>query len=422
MFEIRRMTFVLVTVAITITAGGLSLPSSTPSPSPESSPPARSTAPDPKGSSDLPPADPKLGSMFPAYYDELVSIDKPVTQLTADYPEIAGPLSWDPSTTTLSLGYYSQAGSSSDVSRFMTEAATITPSAPVKFALTPISYNYAAREATAADMAANPSEWKTFFGSAVMADHLDPSTGELHVSLATTPDKPSTQLPDGTPVVIDPPVTVDLQVGRTADTSPWFDGDKISDPTGAYRCTSGFAWKKWSTSEILGSTADHCSVASGSLTWLQNSHAFGHGILSNPNVDTILLRADGSSSFDAPIPSVWVGPAVTSVSRPVVNFMATPAVGETVALSAAVSGLNSGPIWATGYYYGSKGPWVLVNWSGCLGGDSGGTWLTTQSGTGYVVAWGQHEALVTYPNGAQYCAFEPLNPISSALQASIVLD
>lgn len=165
-------------------------------------------------------------------------------------------------------------------------------------------------------------------------------------------------------------------------------------------------------------TADHCAVAGG-LTWKTAGVSWGTGIQSDPVKDAILMRAATGSSFNTA--TAWVGGPTTTVLRRVYAATASPAIGDTVALSGATSGLGNGTIVKTDFSVSGVQPIVLVNYTGCMDGDSGGPWLTTQAGTGYVKAWGQHEGKFLY-SGAYYCGFMPLNPISAALQASILIN
>jgi hypothetical protein len=140
----------------------------------------------------------------------------------------------------------------------------------------------------------------------------------------------------------------------------------------------------------MGITADHCAVAGG-LTWNTAGTSWGTGVQSDPGKDAILMRAASGSSFNTA--SVWVGTPTTTDLRRVYTFKASPGIGDTVALSGATSGLGNGQIVDTSFTVNGIGPMDLVSYTGCMGGDSGGPWLTTQAGTGYVEAWGQHEGL-----------------------------
>lgn len=162
-------------------------------------------------------------------------------------------------------------------------------------------------------------------------------------------------------------------------------------------------------------TAAHCAVAAG-LTWKTNGGAWGTGVQSDPGREALLVRAASGSTFNSA--SVWVGP---SDLRLVTQLQGLPNLGDVVALSGAVSGLGAaGSVNKTDFMANGIGPINMVTNSGCLGGDSGGPWLQTEYGTGHVKAFGQHEGRFLY-NGAYYCGFMPLNPISAALQASLLI-
>lgn len=165
-------------------------------------------------------------------------------------------------------------------------------------------------------------------------------------------------------------------------------------------------------------TAAHCAVAAG-LTWKTNSGgAWGTGVQSDPGRDALLVRASSGKSFNSP--TVWVGNQTTSDLRAVKAAGAGLQLGNTVALSGAISGLGTGQVASFGNYRNGVGPMTFVSYTGCQGGDSGGPWLQTEYGTGLVIAWGQHEGkFLDYSNGRYYCGFMPLNDISAALQASL---
>lgn len=122
---------------------------------------------------------------------------------------------------------------------------------------------------------------------------------------------------------------------------------------------------------------------------------------------------------------MFVGDQTTSVVRRVVTFDPLWNVGASVAMSGRSSGLNVMTVKLPTYtlpscagdYAGLVG--VLMQSHVTAPGDSGGPWLTTQSGTGYMVAHGQHFG---FGCAADYTGsfFIKLNSISSAQSASIL--
>lgn len=90
--------------------------------------------------------------------------------------------------------------------------------------------------------------------------------------------------------------------------------------------------------------------------------------------------------------------------------------GAVVALSAANSGLNVTTTWATANT--TYGTLIVTHGTFCVGGDSGGPWLTTYS-NGSVNAFGQHVGqLASY---GDRCAYRPVHDISSKLGARLLL-
>lgn len=203
---------------------------------------------------------------------------------------------------------------------------------------------------------------------------------------------------------------------RVADFSPWSTGANIVGSTG-YGCTLGWAWKLWSNNQVVGSTARHCT----DLGWYNNGVYVGTVFQSNKNADSAFMQGGGYS------PSVFVGNQTTSDIRPVVAIDTAWSVGDSVAMSGAASGLNVSTVQIPSYTLPSCMPTDVQGLTGVLmathpttGGDSGGPWLTTRSGTGFAVAHGQHlgyGCLLGYTGSF----FIKLNTVSAAQQATILL-
>lgn len=363
--------------------------------------------------------DPATDAMFPPYQTQFAVLNEPLADLVNTFPDIVGKSAWDEVSRTATMDYYTGAEPAEE-SAFLAATRRIVVPPPLNLVWRPVGWSLSARGSLLQKITGNPDAWTSFFGSAPESGYIDES-GNVHVSLADPSKVQSAParsgvLPDGSAFVADPPSKVDWQVGRTSDFSPWSSGDRIT--AGIYECTSGFNWKKWGTGEYMGMTADHCAVAGG-LTWKTAGVSWGTGVQSDPVKDAILMRAASGSSFNTA--TAYVGGATTSDLRRVYTFRATPMFNDIVALSGATGGLGNGKIIKTDFSASGVFPIVLVNYTGCMSGDSGGPWLTTQAGTGYVEAWGQHEGKFLY-QGAYYCGFMPLNPISTALQASILIN
>lgn len=201
---------------------------------------------------------------------------------------------------------------------------------------------------------------------------------------------------------------------RVDDVAPWSAGGKIT--SGTTGCTLGWAWKMWGTNNVVSSTARHCAK----LPWYNNGTYVGTVFQSAPAADSAFM--DGGS-YNA---TVFVGSATTSVTRAVVAVDGAWSVGDSVAMSGATTGLNVSTVQVPTYtlpscageYAGLTG--VLMASHITAAGDSGGPWLTTESGTGYVVAHGQHfgRGCAVGQTGS---FFIKLNTISAQQGASLLL-
>lgn len=121
-------------------------------------------------------------------------------------------------------------------------------------------------------------------------------------------------------------------------------------------------------------------------------------------------------------PNVFVGGSTTNTIRTVVGNVATPPVNGAVALSGGTSGLHTGTIAQNGIWISGRGPITQVNGTFCMGGDSGGPWLAANT-AGNVIAYGQHFGAYTNAAGTVVysCLFMPVTPISSTMQATIMM-
>lgn len=201
---------------------------------------------------------------------------------------------------------------------------------------------------------------------------------------------------------------------RVDDFQPWTAGAAIDSTSSG--CTLGWAWRRWANNQVVGSTARHCA----NLYWYNNGTYVGTVFQSNQPTDSALMSGTTYS------PTVFVGNQTTSVLRRVVAIDTAWNVGDSVAMSGRTSGLTVSTVKlptytlpsCAGTYAGLVG--VLMKDHFTAGGDSGGPWLTTQSGTGYAVAHGQHFGFGCATNYSG-SFFIKLNSISAAQSASILL-
>ncbi|WP_173921711.1 hypothetical protein [Agromyces sp. Marseille-P2726] len=209
---------------------------------------------------------------------------------------------------------------------------------------------------------------------------------------------------------------------RYDDYAPWTGGLRLVADTGltsTIRCTSGFTWQVWSNLELRGSTAEHCNYLGGVSTFYNYGEYVGTRLGSDLAIDTMLIRSSPLSQFSA---SVFVGNYATSDIRSVTGADATPTIGEPVALSGGVSGLDIGWVNAVGQATIGEGgiflyPFVRTNYQECAEGDSGGPWLTTTA-TGDAIAHGQQYGHILV-NGVKNCFYFHVQDISFAMSATL---
>jgi hypothetical protein len=206
---------------------------------------------------------------------------------------------------------------------------------------------------------------------------------------------------------------------RLDDFAPWTGGawlhfsSTVDATTSNAWCTLGFTWRKWSNNALYGGTANHCTDE-GAYTRFYNDKVFvGLPILTSPASDSMLL---GGSSYSA---TVFVGSQSTNDIRLVKAVDTSWNVNDLVAFSGARSGLVTARVQRTGYLDPCIGLHLtLMDQHVTTGGDSGGPWLTTMSGSGDVVAHGQHIGRSCEYGGS---VFMPLQTISAKLSSSLAL-
>lgn len=179
-------------------------------------------------------------------------------------------------------------------------------------------------------------------------------------------------------------------------------------------CTAGFNWRKWGTTEQMGSTAEHCYEDTGSSNWYNGSAYYGQRYYFNKSRDAMLIRSSPSGSYNN---AVFVGGPSTNDIRLVTSASGDVASGV-IAFGGGVSNYNSGTIKNATFYASGKGPYRLTSVHTCVGGDSGGPWLTAHSNL-TINAMGQHGGYYSGPAGAG-CAYMPVVRISAALSASVM--
>lgn len=206
---------------------------------------------------------------------------------------------------------------------------------------------------------------------------------------------------------------------RLDDAAPWKGGAWLhhSSTLGATStngwCTMGFVWRKWTTNVRYAGTAQHCTDEGRYTTFYNNKTFLGRAAYTSPASDSMLL---GGSTYN---PTVFVGSVNTTDVRKVKGVDNSWLPGDPVAFSGALSGLKVAKVVKGGYFEPCHEKWVtLMDQHVTTYGDSGGPWLTTMSGSGDVIAHGQHLGFGCAPGG-RGSVFMPVNTISSYLDASI---
>lgn len=256
--------------------------------------------------------------------------------------------------------------------------------------------------------------------SAVYTSHADERTGAVVLGVRAD------QVEQVRARITDPRVRVEvgaplrLEAGtRRSDRGGWTGGNALqaslsTPPSGDADCTQGFTWKLWSNGALVGGIANHC-VGGTTTTWYHDGRTVGTVFRTSPASDSALIDPVPGAVYS---PTVWVGGRTTGDERPVVG-VGTAVVDRQIALSGANSGLTVDTVLdeAVNSEYG---PLVVMAGNRSLPGDSGGPWLTTQSGTGNAIAYGQHVGDALY-GGVRRSAFVPVNSSSARLSASIAL-
>lgn len=289
---------------------------------------------------------------------------------------------WEPTTSTLNIQL------TSDLA--VQEAAKLIEAAKpsIKIKLTKVAYTANELESLSDQLLTNQENWA---GARGIGGGYDPIANRVILQVDRA-YKDSTKLIDAVNKLKDPRVRLETLDGvkgwapesRTNDVAPWTSGGAIDSSTSL--CTSGWAWKMWGSNEVVGSTARHCA----NLYWYNNGSYVGTVFQSTPVADSAFMRG---STYSA---TVFVGGTDTYDLRRVVGAVSSWSAGDSVAMSGRASGLNVTTVRfptytlpsCAGEYAGLQG--VLMQTHPTMPGDSGGPWLTTQYGTGYALAHGQH--------------------------------
>ena len=341
------------------------------------------------------------------------------------FPASVGGLHYDAGTTTFTVQVVESA-LPEDRGLVYQAARAVVMDTPFIVEFEDAKHARAAAQRIADGIWANRDAWSKELGAPVALTYRNPDSGEVVVGVA---DKgvEERRIVDRfeVPVTVAYGEVIPQINNRRDDRQPWTGGNWLwSDDRGSGSnalCTAGFNWVRLADGLTYGSTARHCFYGFNNIwSWYHNGApwatlAWTSGSPGGTYIDDSLWSAAPGTSWS---PTVWVGPTSTDVQRPVVSSASAhqQTSGAVVALSAANSGLNVTTTWATANT--TYGTLIVTHGTFCVGGDSGGPWLTTYS-NGSVNAFGQHVGqLASY---GDRCAYRPVHDISSKLGARLLL-
>ncbi|WP_137845832.1 hypothetical protein [Microbacterium sp. 2FI] len=195
----------------------------------------------------------------------------------------------------------------------VTAATQTAKSTSLPISLVPVDWDPQQVFESARELSANdPTTLRATGLSSVDSVSIDTRTGELTVY--SNDAVAATISVDGVNAEVETGVKTVLQ-NRQDDAAPWSGGAVLrtdSSLSTAPHCTAGFNWRKWTTGEIMGSTAEHCYESSGVTTWKNYGVTVGSRYYYNTARDTFLMRSAPQSQFN---PNVFVGAANTNDVR-----------------------------------------------------------------------------------------------------------
>lgn len=293
------------------------------------------------------PLDPKtqpiIDSMADDRYQKTVRMiqDAGINELN---PEFAGTVLLDGAVENqLTLRYYKDAPTADEVLRIVDE---LNREAPLKIVLEPTSVHIGHLEEVALELIDPEGISRENGIYDVTGATYDMRTGKMYL---TTSDRGSIQRlteAEGAPELEYKGLTVQVQyeernpeagfqASRNNDSAPWSGGIHLKTSSSmsgsAFHCTSGFNWKKWSTGELMGSTAEHCLRGTGVSTWYNAGTRVGSRYYYNVAADAFLMRSVGGNSKFAS--NMFLGGQNTAAIRSVVGDVTTNQAGKAVALN-----------------------------------------------------------------------------------------
>lgn len=362
------------------------------------------------------------------FMDQVRAVGVDVEATFEKFPDVHTRYEVDADAGTFSIRYFNgadparQAEYISTVKQAMGEAAAT-------LSIEPAGYLLSANEAVLAQIVSREGEWAERIQGGEIVGAPDPlGDGVVRVGIQgeVAPEWTSFEV-DGVPVEIttskDPLIALE---SRWVDYSPYSPGGRLNNSAGAFKCTTGFGWRRWSDNKLMGSTAAHCATGIGGVNSFYNAgNLVGSRSVVSTTRDSMSLTPGGSIA-----PNVFVGPVGTSTIFPLKGASVLP-VGSPIAFSGAKTGSHVSSVAATGLSlsYQAKannGTWYAITgltgtWSQSTdGGDSGGPWITS-NGSNQAFAHGSHTGKTTIPGVGVYSSFMDINKVSAALQATIYI-
>lgn len=358
--------------------------------------------------------------------DSLLEAEPTLDRIRAEFPDTVGTGTWDMAQQTLT---YNVVGSADDpasqAGRFA--AAVAAANFPFRVLYRSVAVSPRHLQAIAEQIGRSRAPW-----AAELPGYSYSGPDEANGAVVVGVEKAyadewkdaAARAPFDVPITIRPEEHVGIVYeSRVTDSVPWAGGDTLTaaqssgpNPGTVAHCTGGFTWKRWSGGGAAASTAEHCvndpNTRDQFLNWKNNGVLVGAPSVTSPASDTALLQGGGSYAA-----GIWVGAANSTTYRTVTTASPTDFIGESVALSGAVSGGPVGTVAAVNQSFGLTTVTVM-NADLSSGGDSGAPWLQTHSSDGTVNAKGQHAGKLFY-NGAYRSAWVPVVRISAYVHASI---
>lgn len=304
--------------------------------------------------------------------------------------------------------------------------STVDRSAGLVVHIQHVTYTRAYLKSVAADLSSRANTWVDSENNTVVAEVAAREVSTVSTLAADTYGAAVT-IREATPATR-------TATSRRQDDSPFYGALSINsfsttNPGHPSDCTSGYAWRLWSTGAIVESTAGHCFTRNTAIYNAQSRvGTVTHRAFADEGpTDAEFITPPAGTTFAS---RVWVGSTNTTVSWPVVGVAddTDAHIGGPIVISGSNGGETRGTVLDTNVRHCfSDGTCTLgmtefrVVSGGIQGGDSGGPCFSSASGQpNTVVARGQVVGASNNVGPGQIAWCTPVNDISATLQASLV--